>query len=90
MSAEPITDVDATAADALGELLDDLDQRGVELGFAELKGPVRDRLEPYGIVDRIGRQHFYRTVGEAVKSYVADTGTPWVDWDDEGKDEPRE
>jgi hypothetical protein len=38
-TAAPITDVDVTGAHALGELLDELDRRGIVLGFAELKGP---------------------------------------------------
>ncbi|HKE54195.1 MAG TPA: SulP family inorganic anion transporter, partial [Actinomycetota bacterium] len=40
VAAEPITDIDATAANELSELLDDLDARGVRFAFAELKGPV--------------------------------------------------
>jgi high affinity sulfate transporter 1 len=88
ISAEPITDIDATGAEALDELLDDLERQGVEIGFAELKGQVRDHLVPYGIVDRVGPDRFYRTVGQAVKSYVADTGAHWVDWDDEARPDP--
>ena len=88
VSAEPITDIDATGAEVLEELLDDLDERGIELAFAELKGTVRDRLAPYGIVDRLGPNHFYRTVGQAVKDYVADTGVDWTDWEDEQQPDP--
>ena len=39
VAAEPITDVDATAATALKELLDELDANHVVFAFAELKGP---------------------------------------------------
>ena len=83
VSAEPITDIDATGAEVLDELINDLEGRGIELAFAELKGTVRDLLVPYGIVDRLGPDRFYRTVGQAVKDYVADTGVPWTDWEDE-------
>ena len=38
VAAEPITDVDTTAAATLGELLAELRQQGVTLAFAELKG----------------------------------------------------
>jgi MFS superfamily sulfate permease-like transporter len=82
ITAEPITDVDSTAADELHELLSRLDERGVHLAFAELKGHVRDRLVPYGLVGRIGEDRFYRTVGQAVHAYVRETETPWRDWDD--------
>jgi MFS superfamily sulfate permease-like transporter len=82
VTAEPITSVDATAADMLRELVEDLRQRDVTLGFAELKGHVRERLERYGLVDVVGREHFYRTIGEAVKAYVAAEEVSWTDWED--------
>jgi high affinity sulfate transporter 1 len=88
VTAEPITDVDTTAADALEDLHEDLARRGVVLAFAELKGHVRERLERYGMVDRLGADRFYRTVGEAVKAYVRATGTTWVDWEDRGELRP--
>lgn len=82
MTAEPVTDVDVTAAEMLSELLDDLRERGVSLRFAELKGHVRERLDAYGILERIGPDGFYRTIGEAVKAYVSAEHAEWVDWTD--------
>jgi hypothetical protein len=38
----------------------------------------------FGLFDRIGETRFYPTVGEAVGVYVAETGVPWVDWQDRG------
>ena len=54
VAAEPITDIDATAGETLRGLIDELDADGIELAFAELKDPVRDRLRRYGIDDAIG------------------------------------
>jgi MFS superfamily sulfate permease-like transporter len=82
VAAEPITDVDVTAAQALGEVLDDLDEDGIVLAFAEMKGPVRERLAATGLVDRIGAERFYPTIGEAVRTSVTSTGTSWTDWED--------
>jgi hypothetical protein len=90
VSGEPITDVDSTAADAFGELLDLLAERGIRLVFARLKGTVRDRLEPYGLVAKIGREHFYPTTGEAVHAYVQETGVEWHDWSDDRADDRAE
>ena len=84
VTAEPITDVDATAAESLSLLADDLAERGVTLAFAELKGHVREKLARDGLVARLGEQRFHRTIGEAVKAYVADEGASWVDWEDAG------
>lgn len=82
VTAEPITDVDSTAAEELGLLLDELDKAGIVFAFAEMKGQVRDSLARYGLVERIGPDRFYRTIGQAVRAYVDATGTDWTDWED--------
>jgi high affinity sulfate transporter 1 len=82
VAAEPITDVDTTAADMLIELARELADGGVELGFAELKGPAKDKLDSYGLLQLIGEGRFYSTVGDAVHTYVAEHGVDWLDWED--------
>ena len=82
VAAEAMTDIDVTAAGILAELVDELAAREVEFSFAELKGPVKDRLAEYGLADRIGRDRFYPTIGVAVHSYVVETGVEWEDWED--------
>ncbi len=80
VAAEPITDIDATAGETLRALNEELDAAGIELAFAELKGPVRDRLRQYGITHEIER--FYPTIGVAVASYLRETGVDWRDWEE--------
>ena len=82
VAAEPITDIDATAGETLRALHDELAADGVELAFAELKDPVRDRLRRYGIYELIGDDHFFPTIGVAVSAYVSDAGVDWFDWED--------
>jgi MFS superfamily sulfate permease-like transporter len=82
IAAEPVTDIDTTAADVLDDLHRAMEALGIELAFAELKGPAKDRLRRYGLFDLIGRTRFYPTVGAAVSAYVAETGVSWVDWED--------
>jgi high affinity sulfate transporter 1 len=81
VAAEPITDVDTTAAEMLLELDNELAARGAELAFAEMKDPVKDRLERYGIQQRIGHSFFFATLGVAVKAYLARYPVPWSDWE---------
>ncbi len=52
LDASGINDVDATGADMLLEVMDELDERGVALHLADVKGPVRDVLRRSGIWDR--------------------------------------
>ncbi len=71
VAAEPVTDVDITAADALAALDETLHAAGVELCFAEMKGPVKDRLKTYGLFTQLGTENFFRTLEQAVKAYHA-------------------
>ena len=41
---------------------------------------MREILERAGLVEQIGRGRFYRTIGEAVKAYLAEEPVDWVDW----------
>ena len=50
IAAEPITDVDTTAADMLADLDEELNAAGTSLVFAELKDPVRAKLERYELI----------------------------------------
>lgn len=83
ITAEPITDIDVTAADSVRDLRRRLEVRGIELRFAELKGVVRDRMERYGVFDHHPAALQARTVGEAVKLYLRDYDVRWVDWEDQ-------
>jgi high affinity sulfate transporter 1 len=82
VAAEPITDVDTTTADILFQLLEELRQQGITLAFAEMKGPVKDRLERYGLSAAVGPDRFFPTIGTAVDAYVEATGVQWIDWEE--------
>ncbi|WP_088317464.1 SulP family inorganic anion transporter [Kineosporia sp. R_H_3] len=77
VAAEPVTDVDTTAADMLTELDRDLDAAGTRLVFAELKDPVRAKVERYGLADAIEAQHFFPTIKSAVRAYKEKHGVDW-------------
>jgi high affinity sulfate transporter 1 len=82
VAAEPVTSVDVTAADVVCELDDALHAAGIELFFAEMKDPVKDKLKRFGLFTRFGEQTFFATVGEAVSAYRATHPVEWVDWED--------
>ncbi|SNS27693.1 high affinity sulphate transporter 1 [Geodermatophilus saharensis] len=79
VAAEPVTDVDTTAADVLFDLDRLLDARGQDLVFAELKDPVRAKIDRYGLDRAIEPQHFFPTVDAAVEAFRARTGARWSD-----------
>ena len=81
VAAEPVTSVDVTAADAISELDDILYAASIEMCFAEMKDPVKDKLKRFGLFKRFGEQTFFATLGEAVNAYLARHPVEWVDWE---------
>jgi high affinity sulfate transporter 1 len=77
VAAEPVTSVDVTSADMLAELLHTLRESGIELHFAEMKDPVKDKLKRFGLFERLGRDTFHPTVGAAVDDYLSDHEVDW-------------
>jgi high affinity sulfate transporter 1 len=77
VAAEPITDVDTTASDMLHELDLWLNERGVSLVFAEMKDPVREKIERYELTDTIDPAHFFPTLDAALAEYLRQTGAVW-------------
>jgi high affinity sulfate transporter 1 len=78
VASEPITDVDTTAADMLEDLDEQINAMGVSLVFAEMKDPVRRKIERYELTRTINPEHFYPTVEEAIDAYRLQTGAEWV------------
>jgi high affinity sulfate transporter 1 len=77
IAAEPITDVDTTASDVLEDLDQALNEHGISLVFAELKDPVRGKIERYGLTRTIDPRHFYPTIESALTAYRQETGAEW-------------
>src|SRR4029079_13528475 len=77
VAAEPITDVDTTAADMLGDLDEELNAAGTSLVFAELKSPVRAKLGRYQLIGTLDPVHFFPTLGAAVAAYRREFGVDW-------------
>ena len=78
IAAEPVTDVDTTASDILEDLDEALNAQGISLVFAELKGPVQEKIERYGLTRTIDPRHFFPTLGSAVAAYRQLTGAEWT------------
>lgn len=85
VAAEPVTSVDVTAGDTLAELDEALHAKGIELCFAELKDPVKDKLKKFGLLAQLGEDNFFPTVGAAVSGYLEIHDVEWKDWEDQAK-----
>ena len=78
VTAEPVTSVDVTAADTLADLDKALHETGIELCFAELKDPVKDKLKRFGLFTQIGEKFFFPTIESAVNSYLESHAVDWA------------
>ena len=77
IAAEPVTDVDTTASDMLQALDIWLNERGISLIFAELKDPVREKIERYELTRTIDPDHFFPTIDAAVERYMDLSDATW-------------
>jgi MFS superfamily sulfate permease-like transporter len=77
VAAEPVTSIDVTSADVLAELLEALRVSHIDLRFAEMKDPVKDKLKRFELFDDFGQGGFHPTVGAAVDAYLEEYSVNW-------------
>jgi len=78
VAAEPVTSVDVTSADMLAELAQSLRAARIELHFAEMKDPVKDKMKRFKLFDLLGAGAFHSTIGASVDAYLADYAVDWT------------
>lgn len=78
IAAASLTDVDTTAADMLATLDEEINADNISLVFAELKDPVREKLEKYELIGHyFDPTHFFPTLDAAISAYREQTGARW-------------
>lgn len=77
VTAEPVTSVDITSADVIAELYEKLSFSNIELHFAEMKDPVKDKFKRFELLDKLGNDIFHPTVGAAVDAYLKRYAMDW-------------
>ena len=77
VAAEPVTSIDVTSADMLAGLEQTLRASGIELRFAEMKDPVKDKLKRFELFERFGAESFHPTLGAAVDAYLEEHAVDW-------------
>jgi high affinity sulfate transporter 1 len=78
IAAEPVTSVDVTSADMLIELDHSLRAANIELRFAEMKDPVKDKLLRLEVLEHMGNDIFHPTIGAAVDAYLEEHSVDWT------------
>jgi MFS superfamily sulfate permease-like transporter len=71
----PVNTIDATGASTIDELAGELRQRGIRLGFANLRTEVRATLERAGVEEQVGEDAFFATLNSARRAFEAEIGS---------------
>lgn len=67
IDAQPLNQIDSSALYMLLELIKHFNKNNVDVVFAGVKGPVRDKFRRAKVARKLGTNHFYMNVGEAVE-----------------------
>jgi high affinity sulfate transporter 1 len=81
VAAEPVTSIDVTSVDMLTDLDKTLHKAGIELVFAEMKDPVKDKLKRFEVFQELGEHFFFPTVDGAVQAYLDAHPAVRKDWE---------
>jgi SulP family sulfate permease len=71
VDAEPINLIDSTALELVQNLCLELRRRGIALGFARVRDPVRDQMRRAGLEAEVGEDRFYDTITDGVEAFAA-------------------
>lgn len=71
----PVNTIDTTGASVVDELAGELRQRGIRLGFANLRTEVRAVLERAGVRGRLGEDAFFATLNSARRAFELESGS---------------
>lgn len=66
LNAESISSMDSTAVTAVENLIQDLNEKGIILLFANVKGPVRDTLSRCQLFEKLGDRSFFLSTQDAL------------------------
>jgi len=69
IDCESMNSIDSSGIHMLEEIIDDYHSKNLIINFSGVKGPVRDAMEKGGLLNKIGLDHFYMSIQEAVDSY---------------------
>ena len=69
INAEPIVDVDATAAMTFVEFDAEMDAAGIQIAIARPSEPLREMLNRTGVTERIGEAYFFDSLHDAIERY---------------------
>jgi sulfate permease, SulP family len=78
--ADSMNGIDSSGVTALEDVINDCEQRNIRFLIAGLKGPVRDILHRSGLIKKIGEDHFFFRIQNAVDFVDQKQNTHYKDY----------
>jgi high affinity sulfate transporter 1 len=75
LECEAITDIDVSAAEMLEQLDRELNGKGINVAFVELRTRLQELVLRYGLFETLDREHFYPTMRTAIAAIRTETVT---------------
>lgn len=66
INGESMNQLDSSGVHALEEIVEQYQTQNIQLYFASVKGPVRDAMSRSHLMEKIGEDHFFMSIQEAV------------------------
>lgn len=73
VNVEAVNEADITGLDALAELVDDCQRRGIQLGLVRVKSELMVELQAHGVLKTIGDAYVFQTMPTAIDAFRAST-----------------
>ena len=69
IEGESMNNLDSSGIHALNDIIDLYKSKEIKIAFTGLKGPVRDAINKSGLIKKIGVEHCFMSIQEAVDCY---------------------
>jgi len=66
LDSQSIIDIDSSGIEGVEDIMNLLDERGIEFHMVSIIGPVRDKLFKTGLIDKVGRENVHDCIEDAL------------------------
>lgn len=70
LDSQSIIDIDSSGIEGVEDIMNLLDERGIEFHMVSIIGPVRDKLFKTGLIDKVGRENIHDCIEDALSDQV--------------------
>lgn len=66
LDAQSMIDIDSSGIEGIEDIVNHLNESGIEFHMVSIIGPVRDKLFNTGLINKVGKEHIHDCIGDAL------------------------